>query len=432
MSTSPVETSVFQEFPLSAGMRLMVAPTPKFKRTRVMVILHDQLDAARASKGALLPFIQKRGTQGYPTGMDLERAAGELYDADLSGGVYKVGDRQLIAYSLDIVGDQYVEKEVFEPGLDLLAQMLYRPAREGDGLKLEYVDQEKRFQVGRLRALVNNKIALARHRCIEEMYKGEPFAEHELGSEDSIAAADPRSLLEHHQLLLNTRPIDVYVVGDVDPDRVIDAVRSRLVPQREEVSSVEVTRVSKGDGSPRQVVQEERMNQGWLILGLKTDIARSDPDRYGMMFLNGVLGGFVHSKLFANVREKASLAYTASSSYDANKGVLLALAGIDVSKYDQALDIMRKQIDDTLAGDFSDEVLEATRRGLRSQYRMRLDTADGRILFHAGGTAEGAPESIEEATAAIERVGKEDIVRAGERIRLDMIYFLKGSGMNEA
>ncbi len=430
MATSPVETSVFQEFPLATGMRLMVAPTQKFKRTRVMVILHDQLDAERASKGALLPFIQKRGTERYPSGMDLERAAGALYDADLSGGVYKVGDRQLITYSLDMVNDQYVDGELFGSGLDLLAEMLYRPVTEGDGLKEEYVEQEKRFQIGRLRALVNNKIALARHRCLEEMYQGQPFAQHELGSEEGIMAADARSLLDHHRLILNTRPMDVYIVGDVDPERAYEEVRKRFVGDRGALSTVETTRVNKGVGEPREVVQEERMNQGWLVLGLKTDIPRKDPDRYGMMFLNGVLGGFVHSKLFANVREKASLAYTASSSYDANKGLLMAIAGIDVNKYDQALEIMRKQIDDTVAGDFSDEVLEATRRGLRSQYRMRLDTADGRILFHAGGTAEGAPESIEEATAAIERIGREDIVRVGERLRLDMVFFLKGSGMS--
>src|SRR5690625_4076617 len=108
MTSSSVETSLFQQFDLGPGMRLLVAPTSKFKRTREMAIVHDELDPNRASQGTLLPFVQKRGTAQYPTGMALERAAGDLYDAQLLGGIHKVGDRQLIAYSLDVASDQAV------------------------------------------------------------------------------------------------------------------------------------------------------------------------------------------------------------------------------------------------------------------------------------------------------------------------------------
>ena len=35
-----------------------------------------------------------------------------------------------------------------------------------------------------------------------------------------------------------------------------------------------------------------------------------------MIVMNGLLGGFAHSKLFTNVRENAGLAYTISSQID--------------------------------------------------------------------------------------------------------------------
>jgi len=168
------------------------------------------------------------------------------------------------------------------------------------------------------------------------------------------------------------------------------------------------------------------MKQGWLVLGIKSDVARPDPARYGLMLFNGILGAFVHSKLFINVREKASLAYTAGSGYLPNKGVILALAGIDVNKRDQALELMQKQVEDTAKGDFTDEELEITRRALATQYRMRLDTPEGQIVHHAGGAAEGSAETIEEVLAGIARVRRSDILAAAERIRLDTVYFLKG------
>lgn len=420
------QSSTFEQYTLGPGVDLHVAPTKKFKRTRVSVFVHDLLDPGRVALGALLPYIQKRGTRSYPTGQALERAAGLLYDANLSGGVYKLGDRQTIAYSLDVAGDACVGEPVLSKGIELLREMIYEPAQTNGSWVAEYVEQEKRFQIGRVKALVNDKIRYANFRCIEEMFKGQPFAQYELGSEEAIAAASGEALKEHHAELLATRPIDIYVVGDVDPKRVRDEIGAAFAAPRRDVLELAPTDVSIGEGPERTVIQEEQMNQGWIVLGLRTDIRRGDPLRYGLQFFNGILGGFVHSKLFINVREKASLAYSAFSSYNANKGLILAYAGIDVNKFDQALEIIQQQIRDTAEGRFSDEEFDATLKGFQTRYKMNLDTIDGRILHHLGGRLEGCPESIDESLAKVAQVTKEDVIRAAERVRLDMVYFLKG------
>lgn len=419
-------SSTFEQYTLGPGVELHVAPTKKFKRTRVTVFVHDLLDPARVALGALLPYVQKRGSRSHPTGEALERAAGRLYDASLAGGVYKLGDRQTIAYSLDVASDRYVGEPILQQGIELLREVIYEPAQVNGSWIPEYVEQEKRFQIGRVKALVNDKIRYANFRCVEEMFKGQPFAQYELGDEASIAAATGEALKEHHAELLATRPIDIYVVGDVDPQKIRDEIGAAFTAPRRDVLELAPTEVTSGEGPARTVVQEERMNQGWLVLGLRTDIRRGDPMRYGLQFFNGILGGFVHSKLFINVREKASLAYSAFSSYNVNKGLILAYAGIDVGKYEQALEIIQQQIRDTAEGRFTDDEFDATRKGFETQYRMRLDTIDGRILHHLGGRLEGCPETIDESLAQVAKVTKDDVVRAAERVRLDTIFFLKG------
>ena len=71
---------------------------------------------------------------------------------------------------------------------------------------------------------MNNKIAYAHFRCIEEMFKGQPFGQHRAGNRRGDLAATPSKLAEHHHELLATRPIDVYVVGDVDADKAVHEV----------------------------------------------------------------------------------------------------------------------------------------------------------------------------------------------------------------
>src|SRR5690606_17940744 len=135
--------------------------------------------------------------------------------------------------------------------------------------------------IGRVKALVNDKIRYANFRCIEEMFRGQPFALYELGTEEAIGSATAQDLQEHHRELIATRPVDIYVVGDVNPQKVRDEIAQAFAAApRDQVITLEPTEVSIGEGPERTVVQEEQMKQGWLVLGLRTDIRRSDPLRY--------------------------------------------------------------------------------------------------------------------------------------------------------
>ena len=56
----------------------------------------------------------------------------------------------------------------------------------------------------------------------------------------------------------------------------------------------------------------------------------------------GVLGGFPHSKLFRNVREKSGLCYDASSSIERFKGLLVIFAGIDAANFEETAQMCRE------------------------------------------------------------------------------------------
>ena len=71
------------------------------------------------------------------------------------------------------------------------------------------------------------------------------------------------------------------------------------------------------------VREKQDMKQGKLHLGFSTPITFQHPDYPKMQMTNGVFGGFAHSKLFMNVREKESMAYYASSSYASHYGLAL-------------------------------------------------------------------------------------------------------------
>lgn len=424
--------SGFQHYALGPGLNLYVKSTPQFKRTTVAAFVHRRLQPDTAAVTGLLPLVLQRGTQAYPTGLDLEKAMARLYGARLNASVSRLGDRQLVTFTLELPGDRFVGEPLLARGLEVLRQVMLEPVTEGDGLKGEYVAQEKELQIGRIRSLINDKISYARWRCIQHMFANDPYGIYHLGTEEGVRALTPQLLRQQHQTLLAESPIDLYALGDFDPraaaDTIAQVLAAELARRRQQLAEVPPTQVAQPQEGERQIVEDERMEQGWLVLGARTGIGYAHPDYYALQFYNGILGGFVHSKLFLNVREKASLAYAASSSVDPSKGVLLAMAGIDPQKYDQALAIMRQQLAQMLAGEISDEEMEATRKALTRQVKLVRDQPFSQIFWHLRGAVEGRARSLEEALAEIASIGRERVTTVARQVQLDTIYFLRGTG----
>ena len=104
------------------------------------------------------------------------------------------------------------------------------------------------------------------------------------------------------------------------------------------------------------------VNQTVLVMGYCTNCTYLDDDYYALLVGNGVLGGFPHSKLFMNVRERASLAYSVGSSIEGSKGLLTIVAGISDDSREQAVEIINEQVNAIKGGRISPEELEQTKR----------------------------------------------------------------------
>ena len=68
--------------------------------------------------------------------------------------------------------------------------------------------------------------------------------------------------------------------------------------------------------------------QTQLCQAFHIGVTENHPLLPAAMVFDGILGGFPHSKLFVNIREKNSLAYFASSSLNSWRGLVLTTAGI--------------------------------------------------------------------------------------------------------
>src|SRR5690606_765754 len=103
--------------------------------------------------------------------------------------------------------------------------------------------------------------------------------------------------------------IDLYVVGDTTLQQVAELVNRHFRWRRPENKSYHLPEVRPFRGEVKRVVEQMDVGQGKLNLGLRTGILHASDAYPAALMYNGIFGSYPHSKLFINVREKASLAY---------------------------------------------------------------------------------------------------------------------------
>lgn len=408
-------------------IRIHVLPTDRFKTFAISVYIGRQLDEETVTSTAVTPFILRRGTELRPETKQFREYLDDLYGAGFGFDIYKRGDYQIVQLRMDIINDRFVKSadSLLKQGLEFVGETLTRPALEDQHFRAKYVDAEKQTLRKRIESVINDKIRYAAERCMEEMCSDEPYRLHPLGKIEDLDGMNAEQLYEQYKEWLQTSPMDIYVVGNTTLSEVEEIVMNSFAIERNTDASY-VTSAPRGvTGEVKTIVERLDVNQGKLNMGLRTNLSYSDDQYPAALMYNGVLGGYPHSKLFTNVREKASLAYYASSRFDGHKGILTIQSGIEMANYEKAVDIIRKQLKALEQGEITDIEWSQTRAMISNQLREIQDSAFELISFDFNAVLSGKERTVAGLISAVEQVDISAIAEVAKRVQLDTIYFLR-------
>lgn len=404
-----------------------VLETDKYKTNTIVVNIQRPLSEKTVTTTALMPPVLRRGTATYPTLKEIKEHLDDLYGATFYGNVTKRGERHILQFGLEIANERYLSDPtpLMDKGMAFLGELLTRPALEGKGFVDQYVRSEKQNLKQRIESLINDKMRYAAERCIQEMCHDEPYRLFNYGRVEDLKEIEREGLYDTFQKMLRHAPIDVFVVGDVKKEEVIAAAERYFSFERQDVQPIEVSPVAHQVDEVKRVMDRLDVQQGKLNLGLRTNTSIADDDYVPLTVYNGILGGFPHSKLFINVREKASLAYYAASRLESHKGLMTIQSGIEIDNFDRALDIIQKQLDEMQAAQITDSEMEQTQTMLANQLREMQDRPHQLIDFYYHGILSGRRRLLDDFLRQLSATTIQDVARVARKINLDTIYFLR-------
>ena len=419
----------YKQTEIKKGIKLHTIKTDKFKTNLIAIMLTTKLNRENVTKNALIPTVLKRGTKNLKTQEEINKKLEEMYGASLDCGLDKTGDNQVLKFYIETVNDEFLPQEaenMLKTSLEEIFEFVFNPYLENNCFKKEYVEQEKENLKQIIEGKIDNKARYSLDRCIEEMYKDKPFGLYKYGYIEDMKNIDEENLYEYYQKLINECKIDIFVSGIVDEntENVIKNNENiaKLGEREPQYNKPEI--VAKKSEKEKDIQESMEVTQGKLIIGMDLDMD-DDNLRYDVMIYNSLFGGSANSKLFQNVREKASLAYTASSSYYRFKNNIFINCGIEIPNYEKALEIIKQQIEDMKKGDFTDEEVENAKKGIIASIKTIDDEQDTEITYFFSQELSQNKCDIEQYINRIAVVNKENVIEIANKVSINTIYFLK-------
>lgn len=409
------------------GLRVHIIPTDKYKTNTFVFRFKAPLNEETVTERALLPYVLQSATEKLPSVIRLRQYLEELYGSSLAVDVSKKGEDHIISIYVDIANEVYLHDAppLFEKALSMLSDIVLHPATEGNGFLSSIVESEKRALLQRIEATYDDKMRYANERLIEEMCKVEPYRLSANGKKESVMSITNESLYQYYQKVLAEDEMDLYIIGDIS-ENAVDLVSKYFSISTRPVRERNVL-LHRRNNEEKEVVEKQELKQSKLHIGYRTFVTYKDEDYFALQLFNGLFGGFSHSKLFVNVREKNSLAYYAASRFESHKGLLFVMSGIEAKNYEKAVEIIKEQMLAMQNGEFSEEEIHQTKSVIQNQVLEAIDTPRGfvEMLYH--GIISDRTRPVEEWLTGIESVTKEEIVKVAKNIELDTIYFLQGT-----
>lgn len=410
------------------GMFLHIINTDKFKTNLMAAFLLADLVKDDVTINALIPSVLKRGTATLESMKEISNKMDDMYGAVFDASSDKIGDNQALQFYISTIDDEFAlnnEKLLLE-SIDFMHELIFNPKLVDGKFDDEYVTSEKEQLRELIKGKINDKASYAIYRCTEEMFKDEAYGIFKYGREEDLDNINAENLYEQYKKIINESEMHFYLVGKFDENEIEEYFKNKFRLNRNvpEKNRKEFLIKEPAETEVKYVKDTQDVIQGKLILGYDACVNPSSDDYYKIMVYNAILGSSANSKLFQNVREKASLAYTVRSMYIKHKAIMMITAGIEIDKYEKALELINIQVEDMNKGNFSDEDIKNAKVFLVNLYKSYTDDGATLVDLSMGQYLLNMNFDINEIIEKINEVKREGIIEVANKMKLKVNYFL--------
>lgn len=295
-------------------------------------------------------------------------------------------------------------------GMDLLAEMLLRPA-----FRPEDIESEANVVLEEINMNEDDPGDVAHDQFARALWGEHCLALPVLGTRESIGGM-PRDVISAYWARRYQPPATVLAAaGHVEHERVVELAEAHFggwqgPPGDHEYRDPAV--------APRVEVKTRDTEQAHLVFGGEA-LTRGDERRFAFGLLNHVLGSGMSSRLFREIREERGLAYAVYSfrmPY-ADSGAYGIYVGTTPRQTAQVLGLVREALAKLTAEGVTAEELERAQGNMKGSLALSMEETNSRMVRLGRHELTGVGHlSLDETVAAIDAVTQADVHAVAEEV----------------
>lgn len=405
------------------GVHLTIIPTTKYTTTKILVNFATSQTLTNSAVRNVLVNLLINATQHYPNQTAVARKLAAMYGAELDGYVTRIGTTHNVRISLSFVNQQMIPEMKMTDALNFMQELLFNPLVKQGILSPESWQLQRDNLVATLASWEDDKQYLAAKR-LQELYfvAGSTMREPSTGTAESVVKVTSDQLMTAYRQMLAHDQVDIVIEGNVDVDQVYHQLQKWPLQTRPELKN-EIFYHQQPFTQVQTGYQQDDIQQAKLDLAYSLPIYFLDRDYYPALVMNGLFGAGPYSLLFKNVREKASLAYYASSGYRPFGGYVFVQSGINSKDRQRTEALIAQQLATIQDGQISDYDLTQVRKNIINGYLTAQDNPNHLIDRALISTLTGL-ELPDNPVERIQSVNRQQVSATAQQVNLQAIYFL--------
>lgn len=409
------------------GVELHLIKNEKFKMNHITFRFSGDFNQKTVARRVLVAQILATANAEYPTAQRFRERLASLYGATLSTKVSTKGLVHMVDIELTFMKNQFVmtDENLLEEIIDFLYKNLFSPLVTVEQYQSKLFNIEQTNLINYLKADQDDSFYSSELGLKKLFYNNTAFQASKYGTVDLVSAENSYTAFQEFQKMLREDRLDIFVLGEFDDYRMLQLFNR--FPFEDRRKELVFDYQQEFDNVIRQQFEVREVNQSVLQLGYYFPTRCQDDEYFTLLVFNGLFGGFAHSRLFTELREKEGLSYTIGSHFDIYTGLLNVYAGIDKKNRNKTLQLINKQFSDIKMGRFSEALLKQTKKMLKVNLKLSCDSPKVIIEREYNRQYIVNNQTVDSTIDNIDNVSKADILKLTRKIKLQALYFLEGN-----
>lgn len=293
----------------------------------------------------------------------------------------------------------------FEKAVEILADMVCNSLFDN-----EMIERERKVILEEMAMYQDSPEEYVHEQLENEIWRNNPLGMPIIGTKETLAGINRNMIVNYTGSHMSPCNTVLSVAGNFDEDKMLSTMESLFGGIKKGIG-VEQGKFENPVFIPGNHKYKKDIEQTYISIAFES-FGYEDSARFPMMAATSILGGGISSRLFQNLREEKGLVYSVGAvnqSYS-KTGILNIYAGTGDNEIKEAMDCIKKEVEDIGQNGVTPEELSRVKEQLKGNFILGMESTTSRMtVMGKNRLLKGFVDTQDEVLAKIDAINLGDV-----------------------